>query len=58
MAHPLINKDTAISLSVVIVLAGAVWWAATVQSDLSYVKRDVAEIKAVLMKASPVVAKK
>jgi len=37
---------------------GAIWWAATVTSDLTYVKRDVAEIKAVLINSSPHVSKK
>lgn len=50
-------KDTLIKywpLTVVIVgwVVGGTWWAATVQSDLSYVKRDVADIKAIITRGN------
>lgn len=44
----LISKDTGITIGLAMVIAGAIWWAATVQADLGTVKRDVAEIKAVI----------
>lgn len=43
---PIITKDTAVSLGLVALVAAGVWWAATVQSDLNYVKRDVSDVKA------------
>jgi hypothetical protein len=41
----LITKDTAISLGVVLLLCGGAFWAATVQSDISYMKKDLSYIR-------------
>lgn len=45
MQSPLLNKDTAISVGLALVLGGGVWWCAVVQTDLAYAKRDIAEIR-------------
>lgn len=49
MAHPLV-KHWPITSFIIGLVFGGIWWAATIQADMSYVKRDVAEIKAILTK--------
>jgi hypothetical protein len=49
MQHPLLKywPITALGLTYLI---GGVWWAATVQTQIAFVQRDISEIKAVLVR--------